>query len=461
MKQSVFHYFRVNVVKSEHCLDFVSLKEFCRFLEVNHIKSVFMINDANSQASHFAVAQNGGLLRKTTDGFKQLEDFLHAEQQHFPDSETYYDAQERGYVAYEDYRLVVEAGINDKQVFETLKSQGYIKGFAEYEKQKTEVPALPDIGETKNPYDLYRYAERQGFVSYFDFSEAWKKGFTEAATYKIASERGYKTKDDYEAGLKGGFHGAADYEKAKELKVRDKEDFDKLIELEFLAHTGYMYDQRVMLVLISKLPQSKKVGINKLTDLFNETKEAYRYEDTKEMPAWFTCAFSDRNSIIDFLSTSDFVKKYGTYDKDGEYFETNRLQSRKVVIDASNVAHNSHANGHGKPQIANVIKLAEELKKRGFTEMTIIADANLRHKVTDKELIKQLKEMGEYLESPSERPADIFIIQYVKRHCCLLISNDTFKEWKAQDQWVALNIDYYRLAFLINKEGVILPDLTN
>jgi hypothetical protein len=453
-----FHYFNAKVAKSDSSIDIASLKEFCRYLELNGIKSVFLLSDGIGQAAQFAVAQNGVILQKTTEGYKQLEDYLQSAQQHFPDARTYYDAQQLGYTAYEDYALVKEAGINDRQVFETMKTQGYIKGFDEYKtaKENTSLPAIEAAG---NPYELYRYAEKQGFISYMDFADAWKKGFTEAATFKIATERGYKSKADYDAGVKGGFSGASDYAKAKELKVRDKEDFDKLIELEFLSHTGYHYDQRVMLVLISKLPERKKVGINKLTDLFNETKETYRYTDTKEMPQWFTCAFTDRNSIIDFLLSSDYVKKYGSYDKDGEYFETNRLQSRKVVIDASNVAHNSNANPNGKAAIANVITLVEELKKRGFTEITIIADASLKHKVTDKELIKQLKEMGEYMEAPTEKPADIFIIQYVKRYCCLLISNDTFKEWKAQDQWVALNIDYYRLAFLINKEGVLLPDL--
>jgi hypothetical protein len=456
-----FHYFQVKVLKSESSIELSSLKEFCRYLEVNSIKSVFLVGDGNSQATHFAIAQNGVLLQKPTEGYKQLEDYLEATQQRFPDASTYYDGQQLGYSAYEDYSLVKEAGINDRQVFETMKAQGYIKGFSEYNAAMQNGSALSDIAQAENPYQLYQYAEKQGFISYVDFSEAWKKGFTEAATYKIASERGYKSKADYEAGIKGGFSGAKDYEKAKELKVRDKEDFDRFIELEFLSHTGYDYDQRLMLVLISKVAEKKKVGINKLTDLLNVAKETYRYKDTGEMPQWFKCGFTDRNSIIDFLTTSDFVKKYGSYDKDGEYFETNRFQSRKVVIDASNVAHNSNANDNAKPSIANVIKLVEELKKRGFTEITVIADASLKHKVSDKEAIKQLKEMAEYLDAPAEKSADVFIIQYVKRYCCLLISNDTFKEWKAQDQWVALNIDYYRLAFMINKEGVLLPDLTN
>jgi len=42
---------------------------------------------------------------------------------------------------------------------------------------------------------------------------------------------------------------------------------------------------------------------------------------------------------------------------------------------------------------------------------------------------------------------------------CLLLSNDTFQEWKAHDPWVAENIDFYRLSFLINQDSVLLPDV--
>ena len=123
------------------------------------------------------------------------------------------------------------------------------------------------------------------------------------------------------------------------------------------------------------------------------------------------------------------------------------------------MAHNSKGNGQSKAYVGNMIRLVEELKKRGFTEITIISDASLKHKLADGERLNKLKEMVEYTVAPAENPADIFIIQYVKRHRCLLVSNDTFHEWKIKDPWTAENVDYYRISFMINNDGVLLPDL--
>ncbi|QQS31519.1 MAG: hypothetical protein IPM47_18015 [Sphingobacteriales bacterium] len=46
-----------------------------------------------------------------------------------------------------------------------------------------------------------------------------------------------------------------------------------------------------------------------------------------------------------------------------------------------------------------------------------------------------------------------------KKEHCLLISNDVFRDWKLLDPWIALNIDYYRISFMIKEDTVLLPDL--
>lgn len=458
-KPQLFQYFPLKAKSSGESFEFTALGDFQRFAELHNHRSVFLLTDEKDAITHFAIIHNGELLQKATEGYKALEDYLASMQQHFPDAASYYESQEMGYSAYEDYKLVKEAGINDQLIFNKIKEQGYIKGFADFASQRIAEPGLPDTGTLENPYSLYQFATKQGFTSYDHFMRAWKNGFTDAALHTIAVEKGYAAKADYDAGSKAGFMFASDYIEAKKLKVRDKNDFDRYLDLEFLHHTGYTYDQRILLALISKLPQGKKVSINKLDELYKKALEEYRYKDTEEMPLWLTITFTGRNSIIEFLLKSDHVKKYGHYDNDGEYFETNHLKERKIVIDGSNVAHNSKGSGQSKAYVINMIRLVEELKKRGFTEITIISDASLKHKLADGERLAKLKEMVEYTIAPPENTADIFIIQYVKRHRCLLVSNDTFHEWKIKDPWTAENIDYYRISFMINNDSVLLPDL--
>ena len=153
------------------------------------------------------------------------------------------------------------------------------------------------------------------------------------------------------------------------------------------------------------------------------------------------------------------MKEYGHYHSDGTYFQVNKLQDRKVVIDGSNVAHNSQGNEKSKPAYANIILLVNELKAKGFTHIKVINDASLKHKISDIEKLGELKKLAEVSESPAETAADIFLINYVKSNHCLLISNDGFLEWRGADQWVLDNIDFYRLAFKITGDHVSLPDL--
>ena len=89
----------------------------------------------------------------------------------------------------------------------------------------------------------------------------------------------------------------------------------------------------------------------------------------------------------------------------------------------------------------------------------IIADASLRHKLGDASRIKELGEIAKYEIAPAATTADVFLITHVKARHCLLLSNDTFKDHKLEDSWVANNIDYYRLTFMITDGEVIMPDL--
>ncbi|MBK5286438.1 MAG: hypothetical protein JJE25_13650 [Bacteroidia bacterium] len=459
MKPLRYHYFRGKLLNSSFRFEFDGLKDFHRFIEYYHIKTFFVIDDEAHSASFFAVNHEGGLLQQSTLGFHTLEDFLLAEEHKFPDAASFYEAQTLGYSSYDEYKLVKEAGIQDKPAFEKMKLEGYVEGFTEFNAKKETLKVFSAAGNFKNPFELYTYSSGKGFASYNQFKDAAEKGFSEASIYSIATQQGYTSVADYEAGMKGGYINASDYKKAQELKVRDRKDFQKYIDLEFLHNTGCTHDQRVMLVLLSKLPQGKKVSVNKLTELHRQTVDEYRYEDTKEMPAWFTVSFDGAKSITEFLAQNDNVKKFGLFFNDGEYFETNLLHARSVVIDGSNVAHSSGGDEKAKPYVENIIKVVRELKKKGFVEITVITDASLKHRLVDKDKLPELRKICEYMEAPAENPADIFIIQYVKRAHCLLVSNDTFRDWKHMDSWVADNIDYYRLSFMIKGDTVLLPDL--
>lgn len=454
-----FDYYKVKKLNSEFLLEFIEISDFQRFVDSHQLKSLFLLTNEFNEITHFATSYKGGLLQQNTLGFNTLEDYNVAMKSSFPNASSFYEAKQNGYTNFEDYNLVKECGIDDKDTYLKMKGLGYIDGFKDYVQLKPENENNSNIVKLENPYQLYVEAVNNGFENYQNFKEARSKGFKNATTFSIALSKGYDNFKEYEAGQNKGFLNFNEYNTATELKVRDREDLIKFLDLESQKERAQLHDQRVLLIILSKLQQGKKVSINKIRELLEKGIEEFNYTNTNQLPDWFTKGLENKEALINYFNTNEFIKEYGIYDSDGEYFETKKIQDRKVVIDGSNVAHNSRGNANSKATFSNILFMIEDLKKRGFTEITIMSDASLKHKVSDKEKLEEIKAQCEYLEAPAEIQADIFIIKYVKMHHCLLVSNDIFREWKNQDPWVALNIDFYRLSFMITNEKVIIPDL--
>lgn len=455
-KRRTYHYFKVKSLSSDMKIEFADLKEFSRFVDLNRIKNIYVRNSEDKEQNCFAVSHKGGLIHQATEGYESLEDYYDCMSKKFPDANAYYEAKDLGYDNYEDYRLVKESGMEGKSELEEVKDLGYITGFEEL---RNGGENLSDIGPFTNALELFEYAKTQSFESYEELKSANSVGFTQGDQYRIAIEKGFETKEDFETAKEAGFHTAQDWIFAQKRNIKNVEELQLYLDLSQLETKAKAFDQRLLLILLSKLPDGRKVSINKLEELLNESLEEYRNEETKELFSWFLKEIESQSDIATFLRSEDLVKKYGHYDSDGEFFQTNHLKDRMVVLDGSNVAHNSNGDSKSKPSVANMIKLVKELKNRGFREISVMVDASLRHRLQDKEKLDELEKLASYMETPAGTPADIFIIRFVKMHHCLLVSNDNFREWKATDPWIAQNIDFYRLSFMIKGDTVLIPDL--
>ena len=428
-QQHTTKYFEADLPGNGLSLQFSTMDEFIRYVLFCNPAALFILKKEGQQ--YFACMQQGIFVGYPTSGYHTIEDYKESVNAGFKNALVFYEAKNNGYSNYQDYQLVKEAGIADVSVFEKIKSQGYLEGYNQFNELKKEKDLFAGSEEIMNPYLLYTHAASKGFADYHHFKNALDIGFTDAHNYNSAMEKGYKNYLDYEDGLRKGFATADIYYRAMEKKIRDIQDLDRFMELSKLETSAANYDERVLLSVISKLPQGKKVSINKLNELFTEALDLYKYTDNNELPEWLTRSLYTAKDITCFLMTMDNAKKFGIYDNEGEYFETKQLNQRKIVLDGSNVAHASMGNDKAKPMVENMIKVVSKLISRGFTEIIIIADASLRHKLIDKE----------------------------KMEGCLLVSNDIFREWKLRDKWVAENIDYYKMAFMIEGDNVLMPDL--
>jgi len=460
MRKEAYQYFSVKVQQIAARLEFETLTDMCRFNEANHIDNVFILHEDNPSDDCFAVYHNACLLLHKTEGFKTLENFVSAQDKGYPNAALYYDSIALGYSKYEDYLMVKESGISDPATFETMKKKGFLTGFIAFQELEKTEPKLFDITTpVNNAFDLYTYAKQHNFEDCSKLLEGLAKGFSDSNLFAAAKELGFPTHADFIDGGKRGFRTYTDLKLANELGIRDGQDLLKFNDLEFVKQGDITHDQRVVLIVLSKIEQGKKISLNKLNAILESNIEEYRYEDTMQLPKWFTKSMLSVGALSEFLEKSVSVKRYGTYYADGEFFEINKMQDRSVVLDASNVAHNSNGRTDKKVYAQNLVLMIDFLKEKGFSDITIIADASLRHKVEDNHILEKVKKMCTYLESPRETTADVFILQYIKMNHCLMVSNDNFREWKIQDPWAAENVDFYRLSFIIKGNEVLMPDL--
>ncbi len=226
-----------------------------------------------------------------------------------------------------------------------------------------------------------------------------------------------------------------------------------------------MLDERLLLSILSKLENGIDTPFKKLYDFYLKTEEAYQQPDgqgNKKLPPWFTKNLKVEEDFKNYLVQSDFVKRFGTYNAEKEIFETVHIARRKVVVDGSNVAYNSSLSEKGKhqPHLKNILILIKKLKQEyKFEDIHVIADSTLLPRVKDKEVLKEIKNLCRFSESPPGTPADLYLIHAVQRDHCLLVTNDTFKDWKLNDRWIEDNIDFYRLPFVLNEQRVMIPHM--
>ncbi len=459
MKQPSYKYYTAKKLTGGLQVELGSLDEFIRFAESNQQKTIF-IYKGNDASSYFVIVLQGGLFLQHTEGYELLEDFLLARKAGFPEAASYYHAKQLNCDNYTDYLLVKDNGVQDPDIIRRMKTTGFIDRFADFTTLRKTNNTLPEETSMDSPYAVFKFATDNGFTSYDTFEEALKAGFSDASEYGIAREKGYDNRQEYQKGVAGAFLDAREYREAQSAGAVNRQEYLLYKEFEQGANHNLSHDERLLLGLLSLPGGGKKVSINRLYTQFQEQLDKYRQRTADgQLPTWFRSTLPDEEAVTAFLLTNDHVKAFGSYDPDGEYFEFNRLQDRKVVIDGSNVAYNSQVNKKGIPQVENLLRMVRKLHENGIRDILIVVDASLKHSLSDPEKLKELTKLAEYLEAPSDVPADLYILEYVKNNRCLLVSNDTFREWKRENPWVFQHIDYYRLTFMIDGEAVLIPEL--
>lgn len=98
---------------------------------------------------------------------------------------------------------------------------------------------------------------------------------------------------------------------------------------------------------------------------------------------------------------------------------------RKVaIIDGSNVAHSTEANG---PRLENIMLVWNELVAEEY-DPVIVVDAALRHQIDDRSAYEAMVDDGRIKQAPAGTDADYFILSFAREFDARIVSNDRFRD---------------------------------
>ncbi|MEC3880044.1 NYN domain-containing protein [Parapedobacter sp. 10938] len=452
-KTSTFRYFSIHEPSGGLQVLFDDLIEFLRFAELQHGKNIMVYT--NKAGRHFMLIHEGVCYSVAAGDYKTLEDYTDARQAGYPDAPSYYEGAAWACTTYADYQLLKATGVNDPEIIRQMNEKGYVQGFEQFK----ELPGGPTAIQT--PHELFLAGEKGDYADFEAFFIGYKQGFDDAHEYDAAKSKGYENYTDYTAGHDGGFLHADEYHAAKKASLSDRQGYQ---QYQSLLHdeAAPSHDEQLLRSLLATFEPGKRLSINKIIGFLAKKKEAYLPTNEVMLPGWFRESLTSKEAIEQYFADNRDIAAFGSYDPDGEFFEVNQLNERQVVIDGANVAHGSDNHANRRPTLQNLLLITQRLRELGFEQMVIIVDASLKHRMTDgkdKKKMGELKKLADYREAPANIPADVFLIDYVRNHQCKVVTNDLFREWKLKDAWVSLNIDHYRLSFMIDGKAAMIHGL--
>ncbi len=448
-----------------------NIKGFIKMVQEYEIKFIFLTekNTEKNAESDFIFIKDELLYRISANNFKTLEDYEDAAKAEFPDAETFYDAIKAGITTFKDYQNCKKTGVVDKAAYLKTQRLGFLDSFERFrdrcEKNKGLISPDFDMGNMDTPIKLCEFATSKGFKDYGDFDKAFFLGFLDKITYDEAKLKGFTYAEDYINAVKMGFDQIKEYQEAKHLKIQSKYEYNIYAKIKKLSKGIYSADQVVLMNALKNTDNGKKLSLKKLKELLIEKEEDLKFvvgvNGIRSFPEWYAKKMKTEDEIRSFLTQGSDIRQYGIFDKDGEYFEVWKISNQKIYVDGNNVAYENNRrrenpNADDKPHCSNIKMIVDELLHLRFEEIIVIADYGLKRKSPDMNILNKMitdKQIS-FHEAPSLTEADEFFIKNAKTDKCCIITNDTFRDWKMKDSWIAENIDRIRIPFMIEGDKV-------
>jgi hypothetical protein len=462
-KTQRFSYFKISGFSHMSELTFTDITEYTRLLANLEIKLIF-----TQQAEEFTnlfFKSDGTMYALRNQPYRFIEDYEESIANGFSDAKDFYEAQQLGFTTFKEFDACRAAGLTDKSIFEKARKGGFIEGMEQFNEKVNQGKAhiyfeyALTLEKISNAVELCNFASGIGFVSYRDFEKAILHGFRTQSEYTEGVRLNFDNGNSYRTAIKLGFENHSEYQEAAINFINSKKEFTIYKKLKERARNQNSMDELITFDYLAAQPNGRKISVAKIEEHLDSELVHYYFTETqkenKKLPDWFTRKLHTRDSIKTFLYSNPKLRQLGIYDAEGEYFEIFKIRESKVFVDASNVAH---ANQKGeRPQMRRIWQVVNALKQQRFPNIVVIADASLKHKVSDEQNKKKLDLICTYLEAPAGSTADEFIIDKARKETGYIVTNDTFRDWKEKDKWVSEHIDKIRIPFMIQKEIVTFP----
>lgn len=464
--QNEFQYLEAKEYLHLPVVEMNDAKSFARFANANDVKYIFRIQqDARAE---FFFTHSGIVYKLNSGGFKTLADIQRAQNGNFPGSKEFYEAESKGIKTYRELKDFGEkGGIENKEEYEAARKTGFVEGMnafqSKYEGYRKGVLTSVIPEGIDHPVTLHKYAKERGLNTYAEFEKIYDAGFPDKLTYMDGQPRDLTDGNSYHAATTHGFNNRTELNKASKLGLKNKKELDEYEHLEELKRNrNCSFDELQLLVALSNLENGTVVSLKKARELLEQAQEKFKIpvttggEGQKVLPVWYKRTIDEEGKLVEFLRDNKELKKFGFYNKGKKTFEIFKASAVKILVDGSNVAH----NGKPKPDLKNIRAMIKELKFYKFTNIIIIVDASLRHKLKFPAQLEELKNeiSKEYVchEAPSKTEADEFLIATAKKEKCRIVSNDEFKDWKKSDSWVNSKIEDIRIPFRILDNDLVI-----
>ena len=448
MAKQKFEHFEIAQLPDFPVVMLNKVRDFVRLAEIFQQLHVFVVSETKDEQSetNFLLLHDKVIYLINSHGFKTVDEFAEAEDKGFSNAIDYYDAKRGGYLNYNDFAESKQIGIIDRSLHMKAQKLGFFEHYEEFklklDTNKKTIPEDFNIAEFDNALKLFQFATERGFKDYGDFAKAFFLGYTEQAVYEDARVKGFTYAKDFRNAVCMGFDSIREYQEAVHLNIKNKIEYTCYDNLRKASKGIYGFDAVQLMDALKVFENGKKLSINKITEIIALEKNKCLFPASdgsgKKLPDWYYCKLNSDKDIIQFLKECRDLDDFGVFDQDGEFFEVARMSDTTIYVDCSNVAFSSmERRDHIKPSYLNIISLADALNKLRYKEIIVIADASLRNQVTDSRLLDNLKKKVKYLEAPAKTTADEFLIENARKSNCYIISNDTFRDWKQSNKWIA------------------------